>query len=827
MTWLGLGFSFTRRNARSRVRRNPIRLETLEDRTLLDTGLAPSLDLSSLTINPDQFASTNILVRFDPSVSPSDVSSSVVGSPTVTEELAPNLYSVQVPIGMTVEQAVAAYSSRPGVLYAEPDFQVSIAGVPNDPRFDDLYALHNVGQTGGTPDADIDAVEAWDVSTGSRNIVVAVIDTGVDWRHPDLADNIWINEDEIPGNGIDDDGNGYVDDVRGWDWVNNDNDPMDDNGHGTHVAGTIGAIGNNGIGVAGVSWQVSIMPLKFLSARGSGSISNAIKALRYAIDNGADISNNSWGGGGYSQAFKDVLDSGIAKDHLFVAAAGNANNDNDARPSYPASYTSPNVIAVAASDDDDLKAGFSNYGATSVDLFAPGVGILSTVPGNRYSYASGTSMAAPHVAGAAAVIKAYAGGNWQAIKNKILDNVDVKPQFQGLVLTGGRLNLFKALDDSPPPDQEGPHIVAHTPTGDVRGPVSTVEFTFSEDVTNVSVDDVIRFVGPGGADLTDQITDFSASGNQATVTFASQNVPGFYSLTVGPDITDAAGNPMDQDRDGTNGEVPDDQYTATFRILASTSRRYDSDDVPKRIRDRRLTRSKLYVPDDILISDVNVQFYITHTWDSDLRIWLKSPSKTKVMLVYHRGGHGDDFGTATEDTVIDDEADTPIHEGTAPFLGEYKPEWWNSLAAFDGESSKGTWKLFVYDRALYDTGTLWRWSLRIEGNEVGGGGGAGSSGADHPPVPRGGDASGASEPGVVLLDSNNDSSATRITNPVRANFKPPRQEKLRFKQQLHQKATERYFEEQFLIKKRKKKAKISMAPLTGDQDGPLLEKARK
>jgi subtilisin family serine protease len=210
--------------------------------------------------------------------------------------------------------------------------------------------------------------------------MVGVIDTGIDYNHPDLAANVWTNPLEIPGNGIDDDGNGYVDDVHGYDFVNRDGDPMDDHGHGTHVAGTIAAVANNGIGVAGVSWHAKVMALKFLDAGGSGWVSDAVEALNYATDMGAKITNNSWGGGEYSTALRDAIAAANSAGAVFVAAAGNSANNNDATPFYPAGYEGPNVIAVAATDASDTLAVFSNFGRNTVQLGAPGVGIYSTVP---------------------------------------------------------------------------------------------------------------------------------------------------------------------------------------------------------------------------------------------------------------------------------------------------------------------------------------------------------------------------------------------------------------------------------------------------------------
>ena len=334
----------------------------------------------------------------------------------VLRELSPanrlvlDLRRVDLAPGVSLGSIVDLYQKDPQVLYAEPDYEVRLALTPSDARFDEQWALHNEAQTGGIVDADIDAPEAWDVITGTGATIVAVIDTGVDYRHPDLAANIWVNVDEIPGDGIDNDNNGYVDDVHGYDFFNEDGDPLDDHNHGTHVAGTIGAVGNDGIGIAGVNWNTQIMALKFLGADGSGTTSDAIEALRYAVDNGAHISNNSWGGDPYSQALYDAIRDARDANHIFVAASGNGDwigfgIDNDAQPFYPASFDLDNVVAVAATDDRDAKAIFANYGLTSVDIAAPGVDILSTTINGTYGLSSGTSMATPHVAGALSLVR--------------------------------------------------------------------------------------------------------------------------------------------------------------------------------------------------------------------------------------------------------------------------------------------------------------------------------------------------------------------------------------------------------------------------------------
>ena len=356
---------------------------------------------------------------------------------------------------MTVEQAIARYRGDPRIRYIEPNFIVHATRTPNDPSLGQQWAMNNTGQTGGTAGADIAAFRAWDITTGSSSVLVAIIDSGVDYTHADLSPNIYTNPREIPNNHIDDDGNGFVDDVRGWDFVNNDNDPTDDNGHGTHVAGTVGAVGDNGIGVAGVCWNVRLLPVKFLNSSGAGNVGNAISAIEYATRMGARVMNNSWGGGPYSQALFEAIRAAGDAGALFVAAAGNNGSDNDLLPSYPAGYELPNVISVAASDANDHLAGFSNFGATSVDLAAPGVDILSTARRGGYQILSGTSMATPHVTGAIALILSrFPDIDPASAKSLLLSHVEPVAALSGRVASGGRLSAYLPLasPDSVPPD---------------------------------------------------------------------------------------------------------------------------------------------------------------------------------------------------------------------------------------------------------------------------------------------------------------------------------------------------------------------------------------
>jgi len=350
--------------------------------------------------------------------------------------------------GVSAGQAVAALERSPEVLYAEPDAVRTLAATPNDRLYSLQWGLNNSGQqvsgAGGTPDADIDAPEAWERTTGDRDVTVAVVDTGVDSAHPDLRPNLWRNAGEIEGNGIDDDGNGLVDDSRGWDFVESDNMPDDGNGHGTHVAGTAGARGNDENGVAGVAWNASVMPVRVLGSDGSGSVSGLIKGYGYAARKGAQVVNASLGGGQFSRAERDAI--AAAPDSLFVVAAGNDGADNDSTGSFPCNYDLPNLVCVASTGQDDQLSGFSNRGRTTVDLAAPGESIASAYPGGRWVYLDGTSMATPHVAGAAAlVLSQNTGATPAGVRQALLGSVDDKPSLSQTTVTGGRLNAHRAL----------------------------------------------------------------------------------------------------------------------------------------------------------------------------------------------------------------------------------------------------------------------------------------------------------------------------------------------------------------------------------------------
>jgi subtilisin family serine protease len=404
-----------------------------------------------------------------------------VGAAVISKfRFVPTLEQVQLPQNLAVQDAITQYMSNPDVEYAEPNYIRHTAGIiPYDPYFHNQYALLNTGQYAyGTIGADIKATEAWQVLTGYHGVAVAVLDTGIDYNHPDLIANMWRNDAECYNgvNNFDDDGNGYIDDCAGWNFVtcNNyedfedtwgktfvcsetntpGNDPMDDYGHGTHVAGIIGAVGNNGIGISGVMWNALLMPVKVFNKEGQGSDADIVAGLEYAMNKGARIVNASFGGYGWSDTLFDAFQEAADRGVLVVASAGNDSNNNDLNPVYPASYIFDNIISVAATDQDDKLVSFSNVGIVSVDVAAPGVYIFSTVPtwlpdyqGYAYlDFYDGTSMSAPHVAGLAGLLSTYYYNFTSSqIRKMVLNYVDFPPSLSGKISTAGRINAWRSM----------------------------------------------------------------------------------------------------------------------------------------------------------------------------------------------------------------------------------------------------------------------------------------------------------------------------------------------------------------------------------------------
>ncbi len=401
---------------------------------------------------PEPFVKDELLVKFRTGTDAASAAAILRQTGAASIETLGDLgwQRIKLPAGLTVEKGIARFKEAADIDLAQPNFYYRLQATPNDTRYAELWAMPKIS-----------APQAWDLSTGSANVVVAVIDTGVRYTHEDLAANMWTNPGEISGNGIDDDVNGFIDDVYGYDFYSNDADPMDETtgfgGHGTHTSGTIGAIGNNSVGVVGINWAVRIMAIKIYSPAGTDTTSamliNAYNYVRMMKNRGINVrvTNNSYGGCneacGYDQATKDAIDALGNAGILNVFAAGNSGVNIDVTPAYPASYTSPSVLAVAASTQTDNRV--FNFGPVSVDLAAPGSGILSTYRGDTgYQSLSGTSMATPHVAGAAALLSAHNPSlSVQSLKATIMNTVDVLPQWNGVVKTGGRLNVANALQN--------------------------------------------------------------------------------------------------------------------------------------------------------------------------------------------------------------------------------------------------------------------------------------------------------------------------------------------------------------------------------------------
>jgi subtilisin family serine protease len=472
---------------------------------------------------PDQ-----LFVKFQPNTDESVIAAinGVIGGQVAqTFRLDADLRLIKFGQGSDLREAIEFYRVQAEVDYVHPDYIHYTQIVPDDARFGELWGMHNTGQSGGLYDFDIDGPEAWDVHTDASAIVIGSIDTGVDKNHEDLLGNIWTNPGEIAGNGIDDDNNGYIDDINGWDFAYNDNNPADGHSHGTHTMGTSAGMGNNGIGVAGVTWTAQIMILKACTDYGSCPESATIPAIDYATENGAHITSNSWGGGGCSQTMQDAIERANQAGVLFSAAAGNNSSDIEYTNFCPAGFPNENIISVAAMNRYGNKAGFSNWGATRVDLGAPGDTILSTTPNNGYGNKSGTSMACPHVTGAVALIMGYNPTlDYLAYKQIIMDSVVPNAGMAGRCVTGGVLNARSALDITPPvdvpPENEPPVADAG---GSYKGRAWT-PVTFDGSASSDPNEP-----GGSGVDLNDYISSYTWDfGDGSQVTTSSPTVTHAY-----------------------------------------------------------------------------------------------------------------------------------------------------------------------------------------------------------------------------------------------------------------------------------------------------------
>ncbi|MFN5514092.1 MAG: S8 family serine peptidase [Cyanobacteriota bacterium] len=661
----------------------------------------------------------------------------------------------ELPDTISVEKALLQYRNSPIFEYIEPDYVVTAGAVtptatfPNDPGFNQLWGLHNTGQSGGTVDADIDAPEAWDIQTGDPNLVIGVIDTGVDYNHQDLVGNIWTNTGEIAGDGIDNDGNGYIDDIRGWDFAYNDNDPMDVYGHGTHVSGTIAGKGNNGVGVTGVAWNAKIMPLKFLDDDGYGYTSGAISAIDYATAQGVKITNNSWGGGDFSQALYDAINTAGQQGALFIAAAGNDyGNNNDVSPSYPASYDLANIISVASTTRTDALSSFSNIGLTSVDLGAPGSDIYSSTPGNNYDTYSGTSMATPHVAGAAALLWSE-NPDWtaQQVKNALMNTGDSLASLAGKTVSGKRLNVYNALASAYLPSV----TVSVSPASVQEDGATNLVYTFTRTNLNLSSPLTVNFAVSGtanaalvGADPADYTVStsgavtFNPTTKLGAVTFAANTTTA--TVTVDPK-TDTLEEIQNETvavaiNSGTGyvggspsavmGTIVSEEMLPIFSNPSPiTIFEYGaSDPYPSAINVSGL--SGIINSLQVTLADLN------HTYADDIDILLVGPTGAKSLLMSDVGGW-DGINNAT--LTFDATAGAFLPDEGPIFSGSYQPTnsddddffdypapgdpYGADFSVFNNTDPNGTWSLYVMDDYDWDSGSIdGGWSLTIGATPV-------------------------------------------------------------------------------------------------------------
>ncbi len=545
---------------------------------------------------------------------------------TVTATAISGLYVVQTP-DQSMGQLEADLSSNPAVAYAEPVQTFQIQAAPNDPDYTNGDQWQFTGTWG------VNAQAAWNVTTGSDQVIVADVDSGLNYNIKDIYDNVWLNQPEIPANVIgnltdvyndgvitftdlnnpanqgagkieDTNGDGIItgtdvlastsvggwvnssvpdtqdgdtadpNDFIGWNYVNDTNNPMDAEGHGTFTASEIAEMTNNSLGGAGLVWNTQIMPVAFLDSSGNGTDTAAAEAVDYAVNHGAKVINASWGGTGTDSTIEAAIAYADSHGVIIVAAAGNNGADDDTTFFSPASYSAqyPNVISVAAIGTNGSRASFSDYGVGTVQLAAPGVNVYSAASNGGFGTMSGTSMAAPMVTGAVALVEA-AHPSWtmSQVVDAIVDTVTPDPSLAGVVTSGGVLNVGAAVANT-----DGPYVVSGTPDGSINttGGFSTVQLTFNEEINPATfTSSQVTFTGPGGvipaADLT--ITAVSGSNDhEFQISFPSQSAAGTYKLTVGPDIQDWYGNDMNQNRNGANGEAAD-AFTETIRLTAPGS----------------------------------------------------------------------------------------------------------------------------------------------------------------------------------------------------------------------------------------------------------------
>ena len=691
---------------RNQNRRIQLQIEALEDRTV--PSAVPS------------FAADRLLVTFHDSTANVSNIASLTHLPTEKSvaSLGLGIYRVELNSGVDLGHAVTLYAAQPGVRSVTRDSIISVAQIPNDPRLGELWSLPKIS-----------AAQGWNVTTGTGQTIVAVIDTGVDYNHPDLAANMWTNTIDGATNGL-----------HGYDFSSNDANPMDESGHGTHVAGTIGATGNNGVGVTGIAQRTRIMALRFMDANGNGYTSDAVRAMDYAINHGAKIINESWGGSAPDATLAAAIERARAAGVIVVIAAGNEQSNNDTTASYPASYArqSNNVVAVASTDSNDRLSWFSNYGTQTVAVAAPGESILSTALGGGYITKSGTSMAAPVVSGALSLLwDRHPTWSYTQVLDKLKVSVDSPGSLTGRVTTNGRINLAKLLDapsavppvavppvtlppvvSSPPATPAAPVLrwtgggpkVVSAVFGGSSGSFNTVRVTFDKKINapSFTATDVV-LAGPNGAITVTRVTAVANSNSSVfDITFGSQTTPGTYTVSVGPDIWDVLAKRMDQNGNGTNGEAGD-RFTTSAKLGSATPppvspppapsgrRSYAAAKSNVPIADRRTTRVNFEVTDAFTVANLTVNLDVTHTRMADLEIRLRAPDGRTVTLFNRRN-------VSLSGVTFDDNAATSLAANSLTKGAAVRPE--EVLAGFRGHATKGTWTLEIFDLFAKNTGTV-------------------------------------------------------------------------------------------------------------------------
>ena len=681
------------------------------------------------TLNANPYA---LLVKFDDLATPEEVDDLLSQTNSIIVDFYPtvNWYLVETPSGNLNTQKTFEKSSIVEEVSIDSVIRADSVNT-NDPLIGDVWGLD--GNHG------VDASVAWPLSAGAAEVIVAVIDSGIDPNHPDLIDAIWVNSDEVPDNGIDDDNNGFVDDTYGWDFTGEyDNTPQDEHGHGTHVAGTIAATRNNNEGIAGVADNVKIMGLRFLDKQGNGITSWAINAIEYAVANGAAISNNSWGGGPYeTPLYNAIAESGNAG-HLFVAAAGNSGNNSDLFPMYPAAYNLPNILSIAAINSSGSLAGFSNYGNSTVDIAAPGVNILSTMSGESencpvlgtpcYVSWQGTSMAAPHATGIAALMLGINTGlSPEDIIQIMGDTARPSTALNGKVRFNGELDGGAALSEAA--SSGSINFIGYSPGQNIiqGATISLTAIAIDADGTDLSSNitwkdenDSVLETGASIDFLADTVGLLSLKAEVISNQGDTFQKTAYFNITA-PSVTFTGGHSItratpgqqinvDWVWEGPDGEVQELNAVSLTKVQAEAdaTNQYPLPDL------RTPVEISMNSTNPGTILDVMLGVRINHTWPADLTMTLIHPDGTEVTLTDHNGNGSHRDGTEVwgegsrscngDLAYFSQTATQSIIDRSKPFTGFSRPV--DNLNILEGKDAAGDWTLRIVDGWAQDDGEL-------------------------------------------------------------------------------------------------------------------------